>query len=110
MRRILVNYANHRNRKKRGEGVSHIEIDSIEKPVVIEFEQQQINIIALENSLNELAKSDERQVKIVELHFFGGLTFEEIAGALELSLRTVQREWHFARIWLYRHLHSSKPS
>ncbi|MBP9110832.1 MAG: hypothetical protein KBF83_14850 [Pyrinomonadaceae bacterium] len=65
------------------------------------MEQKSLDVISLEEALNNLAKLDPRQVRIVELHFFGGLTFDEIAGILDISLSTVQREWRMARNWLY---------
>lgn len=108
MRRVLVNYAIRRKRKKRGEGKSDVGVEEIEQPTIIEFEQNQVDIIALEGALNKLAERDVRQVKIVEMHFFGGLTFEEIADVLGLSSRTVMREWRFARTWLYSRLNSNR--
>lgn len=104
MRRVLVNYAKNRNRKKRGAGKENLPLEDVNEKTLIDVEQNQIDVIALEESLIELAKRDERQVKIVELHFYGGLTFEEISRVLEISPRSVMREWKFARSWLYRHL------
>lgn len=106
MRRVLVDYAKNRNRQKRGDGVENVPLEIVEEKTLIEVENNQIDVIALEESLTELEKFDPRQVKIIELHFYGGLTFEEIARALDISLRTVMREWRFARSWLYRHLKS----
>ena len=105
MRRVLVNYAIHRRRKKRGEGNENVPFDQIEEKTLVGFEQTEVDIIALEKVLLELAKRDARAVKIVEMHFYGGLTFEEIARILDVSLSTVMREWRFARNWLYRNLH-----
>jgi RNA polymerase sigma factor (sigma-70 family) len=62
------------------------------------------DLVALDDALNELATFDERQSKIVELHFFGGLSLEETAEALKISARTVQREWSLAQARLYREL------
>ncbi len=104
MRRVLVNYAKSRNRKKRGDGQEKVSFEDIKEKTLIDIEQNQIDIIALEESLNELAKRDERQMKIVEMHFFGGLTFDEIARVFGISLSSVMREWRFARSWLYKHL------
>lgn len=106
MRRVLVNYAKSRNRKKRGEGKENIPFDELEERTLIGFDQNQIDVIALEESLVELAKLDARQVKIVELHFYGGLSFEEIAGVLNISMSSVMREWKFARTWLFKHLNN----
>lgn len=102
MRRVLVNYANSRNRQKRGEGKEKVSLDEIEEKTLIDIEQNQVDVIALEEALTELEKRDRRQVKIVELYFFGGLTFQEIAGVLSISQRSVMRDWEFARAWLYK--------
>ncbi len=107
MRRVLVNYAIHRRRKKRGEGKENIPLDEIEKKTLIGFEQSEIDVIALEKALVELARRDAQAVKIIEMHFYGGLTFEEIARLLSVSLSTVMREWRFARNWLYQNLNRS---
>lgn len=105
MRRVLVNYAIHRQRKKRGEGNELLQFDQIEEKTLIGFEQTEVDIIALETVLLELQKRDARAVKIIEMHFYGGLTFDEIACVLGVSRSTVMREWRFARNWLYRNLH-----
>jgi RNA polymerase sigma factor (sigma-70 family) len=60
-----------------------------------------VELIALEDALQRLAALDERKSKVVELKFFGGLTIEEIAEVLQISAATVEREWAFARAWLY---------
>jgi RNA polymerase sigma factor (TIGR02999 family) len=65
------------------------------------------DVLALDEALERLAKIDERQAKIVELRFFGGLSVEETAEALDLSKRTVEREWTACRAWLRRELASS---
>ncbi len=104
MRRVLVNYAKWRRRKKRGEGKENFPLDALEEKTLIDFEQNEVDVIALEEVLIELAKRDAQAVKIIELHFYGGLTFEEIARLLDVSLSTVMREWRFARNWLYLNL------
>jgi len=108
MRRVLVNYAVRRRRKKRGDGRENVPLDEIEIRTLIGFEQNEIDVIALEKVLLELGRRDARAVKIVEMHFYGGLTFEEIARLLKISLSTVMREWRFARNWLYQNLNGSK--
>jgi len=107
MRRILVNHAIRRGRKKRGEGRENIPLDQIEEKTLIGFEQSEVDVIALEKVLVELTKRDPHAVKIVEMHFYGGLTFQEIAGLLEVSRSTVMREWRFARSWLHQNLNRS---
>jgi len=107
MRRVLVNYALRRKRKKRGEGRENLPLDALDENTLIDFEQNEVDVIALEEVLIELAKRDAQAVKVIELHFYGGLTFEEIARLLDVSLSTVMREWRFARNWLYRNLYGN---
>jgi RNA polymerase sigma factor (TIGR02999 family) len=104
MRRVLVNYAVRRRRKKRGEGKENAPLDQIEEKTLIGFEQSEVDVIALETALIELAKRDAQAVRIIEMHFYGGLTFGEIARILDVSLSSVMREWRFARSWLYQNL------
>lgn len=104
MRHVLVNYAVRRKRKKRGAGKEEVSIDEIAEKTLVEFGQTEVDVIALEKVLVELARRDARAVKIVEMHFYGGLTFEEITRVLDISLSTVMREWRFARNWLYQNL------
>ncbi len=104
MRRILVNHAKRRGRQKRGDGVADVPIELADSLSQIDFAEQQVDIIALEEALVRLAKLDPRQVQIVEFHFFGGLKFDEIADLLGISLSTVNREWRLARNWLYLQL------
>lgn len=67
-------------------------------------DEQTVDVIALNDALNSLATFDERKSRIIELRFFGGLTEEETAEVLKISLRTLQREWNMARAWLFRTL------
>ncbi len=96
MRRILVNYAVKRNAQKRGDGATKIELDE----AVSFTKQRDFDLVALDDALIELAKFDEKQARIVELRFFGGLTIEETAEVLEISDSTVKREWRMAKAWL----------
>ena len=66
---------------------------------------RQVDLLALDELLDELAKKDERQARVVEMKYFGGLTEEEIAFALDISRRTVQRDWLAAKAWLGYRLH-----
>jgi RNA polymerase sigma factor (TIGR02999 family) len=100
MRRILVDYARGRDRDKRGGGVVLTSIDGHDAAAP----EPGLDVGALDTALTELARFDVRQARIVELRFFGGLTMEETAGALELSPATVGREWVSARAWLHHHL------
>ncbi len=104
MRRVLVNYAKRRKRIKRGEGREHIPLDELSEKTLINFEENKVDVIALEKLLIKLAKRDAQAVKIIELYFYGGLTFDEIAQVLGVSSRTVMREWRFAKTWLYQEL------
>lgn len=97
MRRILVNYAEGHKAKKRGDGQTMISLDDAEN---LAFSDSEVDLIFLDNALNELAKFDETQAKIVEMKFFGGLTNEEVAEVLGVSDSTVKREWRMARAWL----------
>lgn len=96
MRRILVNYAVKRNAKKRGDGATKIALDE----AFSLSNQQDINIVLLDEALTELGEFDEKQARIIELRFFGGLTIEETAEVLEISESTVKREWRIAKAWL----------
>ncbi|MCD9188218.1 MAG: sigma-70 family RNA polymerase sigma factor [Pyrinomonadaceae bacterium] len=96
MRRILVNYAVQRNAKKRGDGAIQVELDE-----AISFaDGRDFDLVSLDEALKTLAKLDEKQAKIVELRFFGGLTIEETAQVLGISDSTVKREWRMAKAWL----------
>lgn len=96
MRRILINYANNRNAEKRFGNQTRIALDEL----VTFSEQRDVNLIQLDEVLKELAGFDEKQARIVELKFFGGLTNEEIAEVLGVSDSTVKREWRIAKAWL----------
>jgi RNA polymerase sigma factor (TIGR02999 family) len=97
MRRILVNHAESRNAKKRGDGKTMISLSDAESLTVSSVE---VDLILLDNALNELAEFDKTQAKIVEMKFFGGLTNEEVAEVMKVSDSTVKREWRMARAWL----------
>ena len=97
MRRILVNHARDRSARKRGGGAAQVSLSLVESP----SGRPDVELIALEDALERLAAVDQRKSRVVELKFFGGLTIEEIAEVLEVSGATVEREWAFARAWLY---------
>lgn len=96
MRRILVDYARSRVRQKRGGGAIHIDIDEAKLPAP----DDGMGILLLHDALEQLASFDPRKAEIVELHFFGGLTYDETAAAVGLSAATVDRELRMARAWL----------
>jgi len=97
MRRILVNHARDRSAQKRGGRREEVTLSLVESP----SGRPDVELIALEDALQRLAELDPRKGRVVELKFFGGLTIEEIAELLEVSGATVEREWAFARAWLY---------
>ncbi len=98
MRQVLVDYARRRQAHKRG---ASFEIISVDKEPAF-AESKSADVLALDEVLNRLEQQDERQSKIVEMKFFAGLTFEEIAEILGVSSKTVKREWTMARAWLHR--------
>lgn len=97
MRRILVDYARSHRSEKRGGGQIPVPLDE----TAIFSPKQSDQILALEEALQRLANIDARQARIVELRFFGGLTEEETAAVLEISARTVKRDWSMAKAWLF---------
>ncbi len=102
MRRILVDFARSRPKAKDGEA-RHVSLDEAFTVTA----EQDADLVALDEALNELARFDERKAKIVELKFFGGLSVEETAVVLKISGVTVMREWSKAKAWLYRELNAS---
>ena len=101
MREILIEYARGRNRQKRGgELKTQIALDD-----AVSFQgEKQVDVIAVDEALAKLEKLDQRQARIVEMKFFGGLTIEEIAEVLDVSPTTVKREWATAKLLLYKML------
>jgi RNA polymerase sigma-70 factor (ECF subfamily) len=97
MRRILVNHARDRVAGKRGGGAERVSLSLVQAP----SGRPDVDLIALEEALERLAELDPRKGRVVELKFFGGLTTEEVAEVLQVSGATVEREWSFARAWLY---------
>ena len=100
MRRILTDFARSRNYLKKGGGAGHVPWD--ESLAVLA--KSPPDIVALDDALDELAFLDPRKARVVELHFLGGLSFEEMAEVLKVSQRTVKRDWKFAKSWLMRAL------
>ncbi len=100
MRQILVDHARLHAAAKRGSRPIHFSLDDVQIPI----EARADSILALDEVLEQFEKFDAQQAKIVEMRFFGGMTNEEIAANLNISERTVGREWQAARLWLYREL------
>lgn len=107
MRRVLVDRARRRHALRRGGVTCLVPLDEIDQAT----SPRSIDVIALDAALEELATFDTRQARVVELHFFGGLPFEEVATVLETSPSTIFREWRMARLWLLKRLkgESSNP-
>lgn len=102
MRRILVDFARKKASLKRGgERVQVTLGDNVDIS-----DEKEAEVVALDEALVRLAQLNQRQSRIVELRYFGGLTEEQIAEALEISSRTVRRDWNLARAWLFRELSS----
>ena len=103
MRQILVDYARSRGARKR-DGGCRVAIEDLGE---LPGGDENVPIIALDQALDALSKADARQGKIVEMKFFGGLSTQEIADVLDISLATVERKWATARIWLRREMKGS---
>jgi len=100
MRRVLVDYARRKKTEKRGGEqvrISMVEVADMAKPT-------EVDVVALNDALEELAVIDQRQFRIVELRYFGGLSIEETAEVLRVSTATVKNDWSLAKAWLYRQL------
>ncbi len=104
MRRVLVDHARLRLRKKRGGDQAKIPLD---ETLAFVEDQLQAELLSLEEALAELEAMQPRQGRVVELKFFAGLPMDEIARMLEVSVRTVQGDWMIARAWLRRRLHEN---
>lgn len=100
MRRILVDHARSRNYAKRGGGARVISLDE----TAIVSPERSPEVLELDDALKSLEQCDTRMSRIVELRFFGGLNVEETAEVINVSPRTVMRDWSLARAWLYREL------
>lgn len=99
MRRILVNHAVAKKAEKRGAG-GKVAIDE----VTLFFDEQNLDLLDLDEALQRLAELDDGKCRVVELKFFGGLTTDEIAEFTGRSTRSIERDWLFARSWLYSEL------
>ena len=101
MRRILIDYARAKHRGKRGGDAVNL---PLEEAALIVGDEKSIDLIALDEALNRLAKIDAQQVRVVELRYFSGLSLEETAEALKVSRTTVANDWAVAKAWLHREL------
>jgi RNA polymerase sigma factor (TIGR02999 family) len=100
MRRILVNHARSRAAHKRGGEARRLSLEDAQ----IAFEQNAPDLLALDEALGRLSAIDGRKGRVVELLYFGGLGNREVAEVLNVSEKTVERDWQMARSWLYREL------
>ena len=100
MRRILVDSARARKFQKRGGGA---EMASLDEAFAVTTEPGH-DLVALDDALNSLTEMDPRKAQVVEMRFFGGLSAEETAEALKVSVGTVMRDWRLAKVWLLREL------
>jgi RNA polymerase sigma factor (TIGR02999 family) len=104
MRRILVDHARSRQYQKRGGAAARVTLD---EALIVAAEPDQ-DFVALDEALTALAVVDARKSRVVEMRFFGGLTLEETAEALQVSRDTVKRDWRMAKLWLLRELRGGK--
>ena len=104
MRRILVENARRRGRIKRGGELRRVDLDS----VTLTVQEPPDQLIALDEALAALAEEHPEKARLVNLRYFGGLTHEEAAEALGVSLSTADRHWAYARAWLYRRMGSQR--
>jgi RNA polymerase sigma factor (TIGR02999 family) len=105
MRHILVDYARGRQRVKRGAGGMKVELS--EEALVIGAQAEQV--VDLNDALERLAELDRRASQVVELKYFGGMNYDEIAEVLTISSITVRRDWEFAKAWLHKDLATHRP-
>jgi RNA polymerase sigma factor (TIGR02999 family) len=106
-RRLLVDHARGRLRAKRGGGAHHTHLRTgIDAPAP----EADDELVALDDALSRLKLEDPLKCRIVEMRYFGGFTHDEIAAALGVSTRTVERHWRYARAWLFRALRNEPPA
>ncbi len=104
MRRILVEQARRRNADKRGGDVSHVALDE----AVVPATERGADLLALDEALEQLGALAPRKASVVELRYFAGLSVEETAEVLRVSVETVTRDWRMAKLWLQRDLSRQK--
>jgi RNA polymerase sigma factor (TIGR02999 family) len=100
MRQVLVEHARRRAAVKRGEGPSPVPIDA----VALEVDAFAVELLDLDRAIEELARKNPRQARVVECRYFAGMSVPETAAALDVSARTVKSDWALARAWLYDRL------
>ncbi|MDQ5845517.1 MAG: sigma-70 family RNA polymerase sigma factor [Acidobacteriota bacterium] len=100
MRHILIDHARRRHYAKRGGEASQVQLED----TAAMSQQRAAELVALDDALDELANLDPRKARVVELRYFGGLSLEETAEVLEISVMTVRRDWRAAKAWLFRRM------
>ncbi|MBV9217315.1 MAG: sigma-70 family RNA polymerase sigma factor [Acidobacteria bacterium] len=100
MRQVLVDHARRHNAEKRGGAASRLSSESIE----VCSDTSLGDVLQLHEAIEQLSDLDRRKAQVVEMRYFGGLSDQEIAGILNVSEKTVQRDWQFAKAWLYKEL------
>lgn len=108
MRHILVDHGRRRRALKKGGDAVRVTFDKALRAVTPGSAEAGLDVLAVDEALSRLAEIDPRQARIVELRYFGGLTLEETAEALDVSTMTVKREWRTARLFLLRQLDGSR--
>lgn len=103
MRRVLVDHARARGYQKRGGEAHRVTLDEGR----LGAKEKAADVIALDDALTALAAIDERKCQVVEMRYFGGLSVEETAEALGVSVRTIKRDWTMAKLWLLQELKKS---
>jgi RNA polymerase sigma factor (TIGR02999 family) len=103
MRQILVSYARSQQAQKRGGGAFKVDLDE----VALVSPEESKEIVELHEALEQLSALDSRKAQVVELKYFGGLNYDEIAEVLKVSRITARRDWEFAKVWLYTELHGA---
>lgn len=102
IRQILVDYARRHGAWKRGAGQGALPLEDVSQ--LLRGKDKEVDVVLLDDALKALAELDPRKAKVVELRFFGGLTFPETAEVLDVSAVTVSRDWSTARAWLHREM------
>ena len=100
MRQVLVDHARGKNAAKRGADWDRVTLDI----ALDQLQQRELDLVALDDALTQLADQDARKARVVELRFFGGLAMPEIAEVLGISLRSAEGDWYMARAWLRKTL------
>ena len=103
MRQILVSYARSQQSQKRGGGALKVDLDE----AALLSPEESKEIVDLHEALEQLSALDSRKAQVVELKYFGGLNYDEMAEVLKISRVTVRRDWEFARAWLHTELHDA---